>query len=878
MYGLAWHPGGKRLATAGNDHSVRLWDADSGEEVLTLKAHNLPVRSLSFTPDGLRLASCSDDGTVKVWDADPDREPARPGKPSDGNGGMGSPSSIEPLVAPSEPAPFVILASGQAAERSSATLAGAAALARSGDVIEIRGNGPFVTPALNLGPRALVIRAGAGFQPVLQIDPNSLETNLPLLTSHGPLVLEGLHFRHVEAAPGKENYYNLLLCGGAPLCVTHCRFFIKGSRYISALVAWRSPRMEVRHCEFAGAFHKAINWSHLGSFSRLEVADCLCWGADYFVGSDHAPPEVPRDVAVRMQRNTFVGVEVFALYHRGLPDPPADPGVRPFRFDARENVLDAGVFLRLTVPPGGEFRPDVDKTLLPRCLAWSESKNLYGGHLLHFGHHAARYIDVPVLQKLEDWQRYWDLGGTGSLQGRPRFQGGDVRALKPEAREKLTGADFRLHPMSAGKGADIDTVGPGKAYEQWRQTPAYDEWVAATHPPSEPEPFVVMLPGGKREFPCATLAKASQVAQSGDVIEVRGDGPFVTEPIKIGSKALTLRAGQGFVPVIRLSEAAGKAGATLLETSGPLTVEGLEFHSVGTDVPPASRERILLVSRGAPLHLAHCRFLLKGRSLQAVEAAGTPRCEVRNCFFTGESARALNWVRPPGGQLTVENCLIATPSVGLNVRQVGFDSGEASIRLVRNTILADAPLNFTFIEADTSTGPSAARPTILEASGNLFDARVVALHHQVARERRPLEFEAGQARLRELLAWRDRRNLYRVVEEYLTIQQEPAPLQIAKGLKDLSEWHALWEAKDTGSLQDQPRYQAPRLSARDVSRPEELRPEDFRLEAGSPGRGAGEGGRDLGATADLVGPGPAYDYWKRTPEYREWLKTTGQRP
>jgi len=51
-----------------------------------------------------------------------------------------------------------------------------------------------------------------------------------------------------------------------------------------------------------------------------------------------------------------------------------------------------------------------------------------------------------------------------------------------------------------------------------------------------------------------------------------------------------------------------------------------------------------------------------------------------------------------------------------------------------------------------------------------------------------------------------------------------------------------------------------------------------RLQPGSPGRGAGEGGRDLGATADLVGPGPAYDYWKRTPEYREWLNTTGQRP
>jgi hypothetical protein len=53
-------------------------------------------------------------------------------------------------------------------------------------------------------------------------------------------------------------------------------------------------------------------------------------------------------------------------------------------------------------------------------------------------------------------------------------------------------------------------------------------------------------------------------------------------------------------------------------------------------------------------------------------------------------------------------------------------------------------------------------------------------------------------------------------------------------------------------------------------------PFDLRLAADSKGHGAGEGGRDLGADLDLVGPGAAYERWKTTPDYQQWLK--GPRP
>ena len=58
-----------RIVSGSDDDSVRVWDASTGKELLTMNGHTNCVTSVAFLSDGTRVVSGLDGESVRVWDA-----------------------------------------------------------------------------------------------------------------------------------------------------------------------------------------------------------------------------------------------------------------------------------------------------------------------------------------------------------------------------------------------------------------------------------------------------------------------------------------------------------------------------------------------------------------------------------------------------------------------------------------------------------------------------------------------------------------------------------------------------------------------------------------------------------------------------------------
>ena len=80
LWQLDFHPDGKRVAVACYDGTGRIWDIQSGTEMVPPLKHEDGVYRIDISPDGTRVVTGSYDGTARIWDVEtgkPISEPLR---------------------------------------------------------------------------------------------------------------------------------------------------------------------------------------------------------------------------------------------------------------------------------------------------------------------------------------------------------------------------------------------------------------------------------------------------------------------------------------------------------------------------------------------------------------------------------------------------------------------------------------------------------------------------------------------------------------------------------------------------------------------------------------------------------------------------------
>ncbi len=508
---VAFLPGGARAVSCDRSGTIRIWDLPSGRQLRSFVTPLELAWGLAVLPDGRRVIVIGHPGAW-LYDLETGKPMASfegdenyPGKPAvsaDGEWALaGSYNGVAHLwripesVWPKESAPierdaFVVL-SGKGAEVGKFdTLADAVLGSSAGDTIEIRDNGPFVMDAIKI-THPLTIRAGIGHQPVLV--QSGKTKHHAFFAFDATLVLEGLELKR-PAECGVGSVLATTEHGPLALFISNCRLVSNLDR--GGLLIWhRALHTEIRNSVLIGG-DIAVDWNCRSGGSQV-IENCVVSGAFGISYGGCAKTDFDlHDVSITFHGNTVTNTPYgdIALAFNSIPTIPE--GVASIDVEVEENIFTGNGPTHRVLHFAWLDQGETVSNLLAavkRLTRWQAQQNLcpLDADFIEMQLSTAPENLNPAENEIfsrrleptaDDDPTFWGVTEKGYQRGVIRFSGGNLSARSQHDLVGLSLEQFRLRPDSAGYqagpdgkdlGADIDLVGPGEAYERWKQTLEY---------------------------------------------------------------------------------------------------------------------------------------------------------------------------------------------------------------------------------------------------------------------------------------------------------------------------------------------------------------------------------------------------------------------
>lgn len=693
------------------------------------------------------------------------------------------PDKPAPEIIRDKEEPFVVLRKGGGRD-AFATLESAFDKLGGDSVVEIHGNGPFhVRNTLMLKDKTLMLRAAKGYRPQIHAP----------WKAHSPLFqLDGVRLG-VEGCDFRGPFVNGFVNGTGPAWeFDNCRILsIPGKG--EPLLSYQGQRLRFTNCLIS----YPSDWNH-GNWLRiapgkleLDMSNCILVAG----GRSILPAGPDCDWKINLQNNT--------VFHSGAILPELD------KVKARLDVRATGNIFQLNSSNGNTYAN-------PLVSAWKDKIRWEGSYNLYVGpKEGLALVHDPEGKKrtygLAGWEEYWGKKEQGSADA-PRFfpawrelyHAKSPEALLAAARALVGGQTAPRSGKRAGVGPvigpDWDVVGPGAGYARALAAAGRPVAKLRPEPPIAGLPFLVVR-NDKVLRAFEHLREAVAFAKSGDVIELRTDGPLPGEDLQSDAhiKRITIRAAPGYTPIIR-----GYWRYSWLT----LSIEGLHFENGGLHGPFKDYATVLA-------RVTNCTFSAgEGDDGWPIGPGGPPEflrtppdgpLEIVNSVIPGRISPYIQ----TGSHIVVRNSLVGWFYAHRDPSKALFD--------IDRSVLWQ-PLNFF--------GPNAG--FVVDDIGRGAD-RKLEVRNSLLENGTQLIWTTDK----NVFIWLGQGNVYRLGEQAWCSQTpdgSPPPTSLLR-------WQALWNS-DHDSIRIDTKVYDPR---------------QWKLLPGSPGYQQGPAGADLGADVRRIG-------------------------